>query len=58
MTIKALKQGLKIKEVPITYRKRRGTPSKLNSFKAGSRILNMIFYNIVHKSNRIRATYN
>jgi len=45
MTIKALKQGLKVKEVPITYARRRGTPSKLNSFKAGSRILKTI---IVH----------
>ena len=42
MTIKALKQGLKIREVPITYMRRRGTPSKLNSFKAGSRILKTI----------------
>ena len=37
LTIKALKQGLR--EVPITYRKRRGSPLKLNSFRAGSNIL-------------------
>ncbi len=42
MTIKALKQGLKVKEVPIAYTRRRGTPSKLNSFKAGSSILKTI----------------
>jgi dolichol-phosphate mannosyltransferase len=42
ITIKALKQGLKVKEVPITYTRRRGTQSKLNSFKAGSSILNVI----------------
>ena len=45
MTIKALKQGLKVKEVPITYRRRRGSSSKLNSFNAGSKILKTI---IVH----------
>ncbi|MDQ1280834.1 MAG: hypothetical protein QG670_2097 [Thermoproteota archaeon] len=42
MTIKALKQGLKVKEVPITYSMRRGTPSKLNFVKAGSSILKTI----------------
>lgn len=47
MTIKALKQGLKIREVPITYTRRRGSPSKLNSFKAGSRILKTIIVNLM-----------
>ena len=42
ITIKALKQGLRILEVPITYARRRGTNSKLNSFKAGSRIIRTI----------------
>lgn len=42
MTIKALIQGLRIREIPITYVRRRGSPSKLNSFKDGSRILKMI----------------
>ena len=42
MTIKALKQRLKVKEIPITYKMRRGTPSKLNSIKAGSSILKTI----------------
>ena len=41
MTIKALKKGLKVKEVPITYSVRRGTP-KLNSVKSGSSILKTI----------------
>ncbi|MDQ1281401.1 MAG: dolichol-phosphate hexosyltransferase [Thermoproteota archaeon] len=42
ITVKALKQDLKIVEVPITYTKRRGTPTKLNSFKAGLRIVRTI----------------
>jgi dolichol-phosphate hexosyltransferase len=46
ITIKTLKQGLKIKEVPITYLKRRGSRSKLNSFKAGSKILRTIMLNL------------
>jgi dolichol-phosphate mannosyltransferase len=46
MTIKTLKKGLKIREVPITYVKRKGSRSKLNSFKAGSRILRIIIVNL------------
>jgi glycosyltransferase involved in cell wall biosynthesis len=42
ITIKALKAGLRIKEVPIQYSRRRGTKSKLHSFKDGSRILKTI----------------
>ena len=42
MTIKALKHGFKVKEIPITYLRRKGTPSKLNSVKAGSNIFKMI----------------
>jgi glycosyltransferase involved in cell wall biosynthesis len=42
ITIKALKAGLRIKEIPISYSRRRGTKSKLNSFKDGSRILKTI----------------
>jgi dolichol-phosphate mannosyltransferase len=45
ITVKALKHGLRILELPITYARRRGTPSKLNSFKAGSRILKTIISN-------------
>ena len=46
ITIKALKQGLRVKEVPITYAKRRGSPSKLSSLKVGSRILKTIIEHI------------
>lgn len=42
ITVKALKLGLRVKEIPITYKRRRGSMSKLNSFKAGSRILKTI----------------
>ena len=42
MIVKALKRRLIVKEVPISYTRRRGSPSKLNSFKAGSRILRII----------------
>lgn len=49
MTVKALKQGLRVSEIPITYRRRRGSPSKLNSFKAGSRILRTIFHSSLQK---------
>lgn len=49
MTIKALKQGLKIKEVPITYCMRRGSPSKLNTVKAGFSIFKMIVTSLLGK---------
>lgn len=42
MTVKALKHGLRLREVPITYARRRGSSSKLNSFGAGSKILKTI----------------
>jgi dolichol-phosphate mannosyltransferase len=42
ITIKALRKGLRILEVPITYARRRGTSSKLNSLKAGSQIIKTI----------------
>lgn len=42
MTVKALKKGLTITEVPITYVRRRGSLSKLNSLTAGSTILKTI----------------
>lgn len=44
MTVKALKKGLRIIEIPITYGKRRGSRSKLNSFRAGPRILKTIIF--------------
>jgi glycosyltransferase involved in cell wall biosynthesis len=42
MTVKALKKGLKIKEVPITYVKRIATKTKLSSIKDGSKIFKTI----------------
>jgi hypothetical protein len=42
ITMRALQQGLRIIEVPVTYRKRVKTVSKLNGFKAGWRILKTI----------------
>jgi len=42
MTIQAIKMGMRVKEVPITYRKRTGSPSKLSGFGAGYRIVKTI----------------
>lgn len=43
MTIKALEEGFKIKEVPISYRERpKGSESKLNTFADGKLILQTI----------------
>jgi dolichol-phosphate hexosyltransferase len=42
ITLDALKQKFRIKEIPITYTRRRGAASKLNSFRAGSKILRVI----------------
>jgi dolichol-phosphate mannosyltransferase len=42
MTIQAMKMGMRVKEVPITYRKRTGSPSKLSGFRAGYRIVKTI----------------
>ena len=39
MTVKALKKGLRVREVPISYKRRRGSSSKLNPLKDGSRIM-------------------
>jgi dolichol-phosphate mannosyltransferase len=44
MTIKALKLGLTVVEVPINYYRRRGSLSKLNSFLAGRKILTTILH--------------
>jgi dolichol-phosphate mannosyltransferase len=51
ITIKALKKGLKIIEVPITYRKRRGSSTKLKPIKAGSRIIKTIFKYLIFTSD-------
>ena len=42
ITIKALRKGMRVKEVPITYKKRNGTPSKLSGFRSGYRITKTI----------------
>lgn len=42
MLIKAAKKGLKIVEIPITYHPRKGSPSKLNPLKDGTRHLKLI----------------
>jgi hypothetical protein len=42
LTVKTLQRGMTIREIPITYTKRRGTPSKLSAFHAGSRIVKTI----------------
>jgi dolichol-phosphate mannosyltransferase len=42
MTIQALKMGMRVKEVPITYKKRTGSPSKLSGIGAGYRIVKTI----------------
>lgn len=47
ITIKALKSGLRIQEIPISYSSRRGSPSKLSSFKAGFRILRTILNSLI-----------
>jgi glycosyltransferase involved in cell wall biosynthesis len=42
LTVKALQHGFRVLEIPITYGKRRGTPSKLSALNAGSRIFRTI----------------
>ena len=42
MTVRALKNGLRVKEVPISYKGRKGTSSKLNGLAAGIRIVRTI----------------
>ena len=42
LTIQALKHGLRVLDVPITYGRRRGTPSKLSALKDGFRIFKTI----------------
>ena len=42
ITIRAIRKGMRVKEVPITYRKRNGTRSKLSGVGAGYRIFKTI----------------
>jgi len=44
ITIESLAKGLRAMEVPITYRKRRGSPAKLNSIGDGARIMKTWFF--------------
>lgn len=43
MLVEAKRKGLRIVEVPISYRKRRGTPSKLSSLRDGWRHVRYMF---------------
>ena len=52
MTIQAMKMGMRVKEVPITYRKRTGSPSKLSGFGAGYRIVKTILRCSLSKATR------
>ena len=49
ITVRALQHGLRVIEVPVTYRKRVNTVSKLSGFKAGWRILKTIIRCSVEK---------
>lgn len=44
ITLQALQRGIRIREVPITYRERQGTPTKLRALKDGLRILKTILF--------------
>jgi glycosyltransferase involved in cell wall biosynthesis len=52
LTVKALQRGLTILDIPITYRTRRGTPTKLSAFRAGSRIVATILACSLSQLNR------
>jgi len=54
MTVKALVQGLRVHDVPITYLRRRGKPAKLRPFKDGILILKVLLWEILN-SRRKRA---
>jgi dolichol-phosphate mannosyltransferase len=49
MTIQAVKRKLRIQEVPITYVRRTGSPSKLNSIRAGASIFKTIITHALNK---------
>lgn len=44
ITIEAISQRLRITEVPITYRRRTGSPAKLNPISDGARIMKTLFF--------------
>jgi len=43
LTVKAMQRGFRIREIPVWYGTRRGTPSKLSALSAGARIMTTIF---------------
>jgi dolichol-phosphate mannosyltransferase len=47
LTMKILRAGFRVIEVPITYRKRRGTPPKLRAIRDGIKIITTILVNIL-----------
>lgn len=49
MTAKALAHGLKVTEVPITYLRRHGKPTKLRPFRDGALIFRTLISEIVNK---------
>jgi dolichol-phosphate mannosyltransferase len=56
ITIRALRKGMRVKEVPITYTKRIGTPSKLSGFGAGYRIVKTILRCSLNSTARSNST--
>jgi dolichol-phosphate mannosyltransferase len=58
ITIKALKGGLDIIEVPITYRRRRGSSTKLRPLRDGSRIMITILKNLFSKDSSMQSLDN
>jgi glycosyltransferase involved in cell wall biosynthesis len=49
MTVKALRSGLRVAEVPITYLRRRGQPTKLRPLKDGILILRVLVSEILRR---------
>jgi dolichol-phosphate mannosyltransferase len=54
MTVKALKKGLRVREVPISYMRRRGSSSKLDPFRDGLRIMKTIIKLRLERSKSAR----
>lgn len=44
MTVEALTKGYTLVEIPVSYRKRKGSKTKLNPFKDGTRIARTLFF--------------
>jgi dolichol-phosphate mannosyltransferase len=60
MTVQALKRGLRVTEIPITYACRTGTSTKLNAFSAGYTILKTLLYSMLKatKQSEQRCAYS